>query len=370
MTHGIKVTNEDGHTLISSDIRSFHYVGEAEFIQTTVSGLTEFQDYDEPNVLDGAHIHVYEIVIPNGADPLVFIQPGNNTEAYGILRKYLQGTGLPFEPPQEGGGGGGGGDPGDPGDPEPPRIIEMSVASQTWTIEVIQRGRTSRPPLRVMCFYQLLGYTVPAEEYGLITRLENGELAFDSGRLPLSVHAVVNNIPPEVPLAGGVPLDITEDDPTYWNDTELDHDFRCGNVENLYDINANVGLEDIAFTAPALAQCVYGYSKYGFKRSRGLLGSQDHQSVAHWWCMYHQAFRLDGVGSSTLKFAVGWSPFFAAFNFDSDWESGGLFGGSGGTVEYGLQPYPDKTINLVNNIAMFIRASDYAGQYIDTGAIM
>lgn len=420
MTHGITITNDNSHILISSDIPSFHYAGTATFIRTTLTGMTEFDGfaYGEEGDLNGRFVHLYEITLRDGTDPLVFIRPGNNTESYGILRKYIKGTGVPFEPPDPyGGGGGGGGDPIDPIDPidpeEPFFQIEKSApiansvgtstseslgTETTWEIEIIQRGTISRPPKNILCFTQLFGVTEPVEDYGIITRLADGTIAFDAARMPLSLVDTKIVKPPEVPINGGL---VHPDIVIEWGESNRDPagylitgpewqregttaglyynrytngsyqryeiSFRCEQQEDLFDIDAPLGMDDIAFTAPAIAQGCYTYTYYVEKESSGIFsGTQYHQSLSSWFCLYHQTYRLDGVANP--KLAAGWTPFYGGYWYEADWTSGGLFGGSGGSVVYGVEPYKNKTINYGNNVAMFIDARAYIGQEIDVWA--
>lgn len=427
MAHGIRVTNDNNHVLISSDIPAFHYAGTARFMRTTLTGMTQFDGfaYGDDNDLNGRLVHLYEITLRDGTDPLVFIQPGNNTESYGILRKYIKGTGVPFEPPDpyDNGGGGGGGDPIDPGDPgkppfERPKSIEITEDSPsvgdstsealgsttTWEIEIIQRGTVSRPPRNILCFTQLFNVTDPLEDYGLITRLADGTIAFDAARMPLSLVDTQVVKPPQVPINGGqvnpdieIKWGIVNRDPAgFWisgpewqregNTAGLyylryvpppggglgtwqrqDITFRCEQQEDLFDINGGVGMDDIAFTAPAIAQGCYTYSYYIEKISDGLIGDQFHSSLSNWFCLYHQTYRLDGVANP--KLAAGWTPFYGGYYYEADWTDGGLGGGSGGSVVYGVEPYKNRTINYADNTAMFIDARSYLGQEIDLWAI-
>lgn len=338
MSTGILVTNDEGHVLITSDYQAFHYSGTASYLYTGLSGLTDFPYYaGDYNTLSGRHIHKYAITIPTGADPLVFIRPGNDL-AYGVLRKY----------PADGYYG-----------------VTESYEPRIWHIEVLQRGRNAVKPMSLICFHQLKGVTEASTGHGLLTRTPDGFIAFDSNLGPLSIQGAFPVIPPTVPCDGGIPVDKEK---VEWRDTILSHDFKCENTENDYPM-PSFDSRDVAFTAPALSQAVYSLRRFGYKKSRGTYSTQDHWSTAHWWCMYQTVYRLSG-SSSALSFKAGWAPFAAGYNYSEEYEDGGIFGGSGGNLDFGEQPYEDTTINLVPNTAIFIDASTYAGDNADDVAII
>ena len=70
--------------------------------------------------------------------------------------------------------------------------------------------------------------------------------------------------------------------------------------------------------------------------------------------MYRSAFRL-----RANKFDAGWSVFAAGYSFSSSFESGGWFGGGGGSYSSGSMPYTAKTINLQSNAYIIADSSRY-----------
>jgi uncharacterized membrane protein YgcG len=115
------------------------------------------------------------------------------------------------------------------------------------------------------------------------------------------------------------------------------------------------------FACPSLAQAVYKRQMHGFYESCGCFvfgwcacGWQDHHSTAAWWVMYRQAFRL-----RTGKFDSGWTGYASGYSFSSSYESGGWFGGGGGSYSTGSMPYTAKTINLQSNAYIIADSSRY-----------
>lgn len=320
---GILVTNGDNHILISSDFQSFHFLGTATYIHTSLSGLTEFPYFSgDSNTLSGRHLHKYAVTMPNKAVPLVFIRPGNNL-AYSVLRQYPYGDDF-----------------------------------KEWHIEIMQRGPVPVKPMSILCFYQLTDIYEPLDGYGMVTRVATGEIGFDTARNPMSIVESVVVTPPEIPCDGGQPSD-SSPKAYSWQNQILDHDFHCDSTETAYRVGA-IDTLNMAFTAPALAQAVYSRRKYGYKRSNSTYNSQEHWSTAHWWCMYHAAYRFEHE-----YFFAGWLPFAAGYNYDESYEDGGIFGGGGGNTSFGEQPYKDTTINYGPNAAIMINAYNYTGDYAD-----
>ena len=95
---------------------------------------------------------------------------------------------------------------------------------------------------------------------------------------------------------------------------------------------------------------------HGYKESCGCcgFGCQDHYSTAAWWVMYRQAFRL-----RSSNFDSGWTGYAAGYSFSSNYESGGWFGGGGGSYSSGSMPYTAKTINLQSNAYIIADSSRY-----------
>ena len=110
------------------------------------------------------------------------------------------------------------------------------------------------------------------------------------------------------------------------------------------------------FAAPSLAQATYKRQMHGHKRSCGCCGCccQDHNSTAAWWVMYRNTFRL-----RSGYIDAGWTNYAAGYSFSSSYESGGWFGGGGGSYSSGSMPYTAKTINLTSNAYIIADATRY-----------
>jgi hypothetical protein len=316
---GISIRNNDNHILVSSDIRSFHYLGDASLAYNLASGLTTFDNYGYAgSYLSGRCLYTFSINSSIQQAPLVFIQPGLNSNTYGILRKYW--------------------------------------SAGAWYIDILQSGPTVAYP-RVLCFNQLSGITSPAGGKGIATYLSNGEIAFDSTRGPMAIHDVKTVIQQEVPC------DTQPTDYSYnnWNlRTFLTNygDYHNDTTYNSYNI-ISAPRENIAFTAPSIAQAVYDNTYYGYYKSCGYGGScQEHKSWTIFWGMYQGTYGLAG-SNSTLQLKAAWSIIRAGYYFSQYAEDGGWFGGGGVSYTSGDRPYTEKTINLQENPIIMIDASNY-----------
>ena len=314
MAYGILVKNTSGHILVSSEIESLCCAGTAEYVVNLHTGLTDFPGYSgDVNTLSGRNVHRYRWF--GAVTPLFFIRPANYDLFHGILNQWSS-DGYQYVD-----------------------IIQSGGAAAIPTIYVFV-------PPRVL---------TPSGNMGIRTQLANGQVAFDSRLGPLAIHWANSVIPQTVPCDGGQP---TVQGGYAWNDTSLDHDFRCNNTYNSYPMTTPYARESLMFSTPSIAQAVYTRQKNGFKRSYGDYSSQDHWSTAVWWAMYHSAYRI-GVGA----FHAGWGVYAAGYYFTSAWENPGWYepsGGSGGSVQAGSRPYNDKTINLVSNLAIVANADHYS----------
>jgi len=315
--YGITVKNTQGHLLISSEFESMHCIGQAQFVTTTHSGLTTFLNYGGTMwqaALNGRHIHRYSIIGLAADAPMFFIKPVNIDQNHGILNQWNSGN--------------------------------------TWYVDILQTGVISQPPI-IFAFLLPSAMPVSTENYGISTFLSNGRRAFDSRLRPLAIYDAQSVIPPNIPCNGGTP---TETSGHGWNDTSLDFDFDCDIQFTSYSMSTTVDNTNLMFSVPCVAQAVYRRVKHGYKRSCGFLGCccQDHWSTATWWAMYHQTYLLN-----TGSINASWGMYAAGYNFSSTYEDGGWFGGGGGSISTGSQPYSPKTINLSNNTIILADARYY-----------
>lgn len=316
MSQGILVKNDSGHILVSSDIRSFHYLGKATKQKTVLSGLTSFPDYnisDPDDVLSGRRVWQYRI--ETAYTPIFFIKPSDYNQYYGVLHQYKD--------------------------------------SIYWYVEIIGSGNVAAP--KVFAFTDPRAIPTPADTHGVQTFLSNGTEAFDSRKKPLAITTAAEVIPPSIPCDGGQP---TEESGFGWNDRNLDHDFTSEDTYNSYSVSNMPSTDEMMFAAPAIAQAVYSRIKQGYKCSpipwyQGG-GCQSHYSEAIWWAMYHQGYKL-----LPNEVRAGWCVYAAGYYFYSRYSGGGWFGGGGGSAEEGNAPYNDKTINRDYGAIIIANAAHY-----------
>jgi hypothetical protein len=311
MTDGILVKNNTGHILISSDVKSLHYFGKADYVSTPLTGLTDFPNYGGSNdALSGRCIIRYRIL--TSYTPLFFIRPSDYTRFHGIINQWQDGS--------------------------------------YWYVDVIQSGGTEdRPDVHV--FIEPTSMT-PTGDHGILTKLSDGNTAFDSRLKPLAITYAAGVQPPTDPTDGSGLPGSTSGHP--WNYASNDHDFTCDDSYSSYASSTLNSNTDLMFSAPSTAQAVYSRTMYGYKNSCDTYSCQSHWSTAIWWAMYHQAYKIDPG-----YVRAGWCVYAAGYYFYSAYESGGWFGGGSGSASSGNAPYNNKTINLSQNTIIVANASHY-----------
>ena len=321
-TYGLRAYNTSNQVLISSDLENLHFGGTATLTGNDGGNYGDFPGYSgsHDTDLDGRVIYTYTFT--TAGTPLVFIRPTDYTQWHGIVTHEQAGT--------------------------------------TWTFKVMKSGLSTTNAPTLFCFVSPQNLTVPAgQNYGMKVMLSGGGAAFDSRLRPLAIVGGGVAQPPSCPVNDGCP---TTTSGHSWNYATLDWDFGSSNRYNSY---GNTGTHtDLMFAAPSLAQAVYKRQMHGHKAScnwecpwpfSGCCGGhQDHYSTAAWWAMYRSTFRL-----RTNYFDAGWTNFAAGYSFSSNHESGGWFGGGGGSFSTGTMPYTAKTINLTGNAYIIADATRY-----------
>jgi len=320
MAYGFEAKNDNGKVIINDTIENLHFIGKATRGSCDVAdggdSYNDFPGYSGSNdSLDGKVIHYYTITC--SGTPVAFIKPNDYSRWHGIIKQSVSGT--------------------------------------TWSFDVIISGESQSNPPDLYCFVNADDIPVPSgETYGMQVFKSNGSTkTFDSRRQPLAITGGANVVAPSDPTnSSGLPGTSSGHS---WNYSSNDHDFRCTNRYNEYT-DSNINTSNTMFACPSLAQAVYKRQMHGHKRSCGFLGCccQDHYSTAAWWAMYRSAFRL-----RTNKFDAGWSVYAAGYSFSSSFESGGWFGGGGGSYSTGSMPYTAKTINLQSNAYIIADSSRY-----------
>ena len=307
MAYGFEAKNDNGKVIINDTIENLHFVGKAARGSSS-AGVGDFPGYGGANdALDGRIIHYYTITC--SGTPIAFIKPTDYARWHGV--------------------------------------IKQSVSSTTWSFDVIVSGTSTSNPPELYCFVNANDAPSSSESYGMQVFKSNGSTkTFDSRKQPLAITGGANVVAPSDPTnSSGLPGTSSGHS---WNHSSNDHDFRCTNRYNEYN-DSNINTSNTMFACPSLAQAVYKRQQHGYKEScnRFGFGCQDHFSTAAFWVMYRSAFRL-----RANKFDAGWSVFAAGYSFSSSFESGGWFGGGGGSYSSGSMPYTAKTINLQSNACL------------------
>jgi len=326
MAYGFEAKNDSGNIIINDTIENLHFIGKASRGSSS-AGHGTISGYSGSNsTLDGRCIWTYTITC--SGTPVAFIKPADYDRWHAIIKQSVSGT--------------------------------------TWTFEVMISDTATENPPELYCFVNADDIPVPSgENYGMLVFKSDGtSKTFDSRRQPLAITGGDNAIPPEDPTnSSGTPGTSTGH---AWNYATNDHDFRSSNQYTVVP-DSSINTSNTMFSCPSIAQAVYKRQMHGHKSSCGCwiwnwcaCGYQDHDSTAIWWVMYRSAFRLryDSV-AETGYFDAGWTGYASGYQFSSSWESGGWFGGGGGSYSSGTMPYTAKTINRLDNAYIVADSSRY-----------
>ena len=315
MAYGFEAKNDAGNVIINDTIENLHFIGKA----TRGSADSDYGDIPgycgSNDTLDGRVVHTYTITC--SGTPVAFIKPADYDRWHAV--------------------------------------IKQSVSSTTWTFQVMISGTSTSNPPELYCFDNADDIPVPSgETHGmLVFKADGTSKTFDSRRQPLAITGGGTAVAPSDPTnSSGTPGTSSGHS---WNYATNDHDFRSSNRYTAVT-NSAVNTSTAMFSCPSLAQAVYKRQMHGYKESCGCcgFGCQDHYSTASWWVMYRSAFRL-----RSGNFDAGWTNYAAGFAFSSNYESGGWFGGGGGSYSTGTMPYTAKTINLQSNAFIIADSSRY-----------
>lgn len=316
MAYGFEAKNDNGKVIINDTIENLHFIGKATRGSNN-SDYGDFPGYSGSNdTLDGRVIHYYTITC--SGTPVAFIKPNDYSRWHGIVKQSVSGT--------------------------------------TWSFDVMVSGTSTSNPPDLYCFVNADDIPVPSgETYGMqVFKSDGSTKTFDSRRQPLAITGGgTAPAPPSDPTnSSGLPGVSSGHS---WNYSSNDHDFRSSNRYNATSDSA-ANTSTAMFACSSLAQAVYKRQQHGYKESCGFLGCccQDHHSTAAWWVMYRQMFRL-----RSGNFDSGWTNYAAGYSFSSSFESGGWFGGGGGSYSTGSMPYTAKTINLQSNAFIIADSSRY-----------
>lgn len=340
MAYGFEAKNDNGKVIINDTIQNLHFVGKATYISSS-SDYGNFPSYGGSNdALDGRVIFTYKIT--SAGTPVAFIKPNDYSRWHSQIQQYWQAnaTLATFSSALS-------------------RDFEDMDDDDTvdWYFKIMVSGTSTSNPPDLYCFINAHHmHAIPSSDtHGMIVYKSDGVIkTFDSRKQPLAITGGgTASAPPSDPTnSSGTPGTSTGHS---WNYSSNDHDFRSSNRYTAHSDSA-ANTSTAMFSCPSMAQAVYKRQQHGYKRSCGFLGCccQDHHSTAAWWVMYRQAFRL-----RSGNFDSGWTGYAAGYSFSSSFESGGWFGGGGGSYSTGTMPYTAKTINLQSNAFILADSSRY-----------
>jgi len=320
MAYGFEAKNDYGNIIINDTIENLHFIGKATR-GSADSAYGDIPNYSGSNdTLDGRVVHTYTITC--SGTPVAFIKPNDYSRWHSVIKQSVSGT--------------------------------------TWTFEVMISGTSTSNPPDVYCFVNADDIPSSSETHGMqVFKSDGTTKTFDSRKQPLAITGGgTASAPPSDPTNSSGTPGTTSGHP--WNYATNDHDFRSSNRYTEHS-NSAANTSDAMFSCPSLAQACYKRQMHGFHQSCicyifgwCACGYQDHWSTASWWVMYRNAFRL-----RSGKFDAGWTGYAAGYAFSSAYESGGWFGGGGGSYSSGTMPYTAKTINLQSNAYILADSSRY-----------
>ena len=311
MAFGVQIKNTSGDLIVSSDIKTYHYIGSPSY-----SGVQyRYNNYS------GSRIYRYTLT--SAGTPLVFIKPADTNKFYAVLTHFHSGN--------------------------------------NWTYDVIGSGTSDQPPT-LYAFAALSGNTASSETYGVMVKDSSGNRTFDSRDLPLAVVDIVSAIPPEHAPDGGI-TSTSNVDPG-WHDCNIanyrsgmEHDFTSDDTHTDYSYSNNGHNSNYMFAAPSIAQAAYrknGYHYHCDGCGKWWEANQYHTFTGNLGVFYRQAYKLTSsqiqAGWCSVKEywwgnaeKTSWSP------LNSECDGSGSFG----------IPFSQKSINRVSNSVIVADATNY-----------
>ena len=311
MAFGIHTSSDNGDLLISSDIKSLHYIGSPTYTGVQLR-------YDK---YSGSR--VYRYTITSDATPLIFIRPANVNKFYAVLTHFQSGS--------------------------------------SWTYDVIGSGTVDEPPT-LHAFAALSGNGSSAETFGLLVRNELGERTFDSREKPLAMLDVISAIPPSVPMDGGATsLGNIE---LGWHGcsessyrTVMEWDFTSDDTHTDYTYASTNHNSNYMFAAPSIAQSAWrrnGNHYHCDGCSNWAKADEHHNATANLGVFYRQAYKL-----TSTNLQAGWcsvKEFWYLYADKSSWAPWNSECNTEGS--FGI-PFSQKTINRVSNSVIIADATNY-----------
>ncbi len=310
MAYGLHITNTSGDLLVSSDIKSYHYVG-----SPTYTGVqSSYNNYSGSRV--------YRYTFTDSQTPLIFIKPADTSKFYAVLTHFKSGN--------------------------------------NWTYDVIGSGTSNQPP--TLYAFSALSGSNSSGGYGLLVQDSSGNRTFDSRDKPLAIVDIVSAIPPEHAPDGGI-TSTSNVDPgwhdCYINDyrSAMEWDFNSDDTHNDYSYSNSGHNSNYMFAAPSIAQAAYRRNAYHYHCdgcSNWIQADQHHTFTGNLGVFYRQAYKLTSsqvqAGWCSVKefwwgnaVKTSWAP------WNSECDGSGSFG----------IPFSQKSINRVSNSVIIADATNY-----------
>jgi hypothetical protein len=311
MAYGLHITSTSGDLLVSSDIKSYHYVG-----SPTYTGVQSSYD-------NYSGSRVYRYTFTDSQTPLIFIKPADVNKFYAVLTHFKSGN--------------------------------------NWTYDVIGSGTSNQPP--TLYAFSALSGSNSSGGYGLLVQDGSGNRTFDSRDKPLAIVDIVSAIPPDVAADGGI-TSTGNVDPG-WHDCDvnngyrpgMEHNFSSNNSHNDYSYSNSGHNSNYMFAAPSIAQAAYRKNAYHYHCdgcSNWIQADQHHTFTGNLGVFYRQAYKLTSsqvqAGWCSVKEfwwgkaeKTSWAP------WNSECDGSGSFG----------IPFSQKSINRVSNSVIIADATNY-----------
>ncbi len=312
MAFGVQIKNTSGDLIVSSDIKTYHYVG-----TPTYTGVQ--QRYDN---YSGSRIYRYTLT--NSQTPLIFIKPADANKFYAVLTHFKSGN--------------------------------------NWTYDVIGSGTSDQPPTLYAFSSLQTTSSSSSETYGVMVKDSSGNRTFDSRDKPLAIVDIVSAIPPDVPMDGGA-TSTSNVDPG-WHEcnianyrSNMEHDFTSDDTHNDYSYLNSGHNTNYMFSAPSLAQSAYrknGYHYHCDGCGKWWQADEHHYFTGNLGVFYRQAYKL-----TSTQVQAGWcsvKEFWygnAAKTSWAPWQSD-----CNSTSAFGI-PFSQKSINRDTNSVIIADATNY-----------
>jgi hypothetical protein len=329
MGYGFSAVNSSGEIIVSDETENMHFVGKASRIGSPTEHAANWHTVGYGGAISGLDMNLegwaeFDYTFNTAGNPVVFIRPSMYDRFHALVTQSNSGNTWSFKIMVSG----------------PLNSTQVNVAASEPQLYIFVKANDAPPP---------------GDGYGLVVYKSDGTTrTFDSRIAPLAIKNSGTGSSPSCPVNQGCP-GVTSGHP--WNHAVLDWDFRSGNGDKWNSYSISGTHTDLMFSATSIAQAAYKRQMEGYKCSDKPWpesGCQQHWSTAMWWVMYRQTFRL-----RSGAFDFGWTNYAIGYSFSSNYESGGWFGGGGGSYSSGTMPFTPQTINNFSSTYLIADATRY-----------